>query len=432
MSIAGRLAALDRAAASALARVLPPAPAAAPSFTVHDGRARAEPGRDPSATAVLAALQRLVDDPARARTPPVFFDLETTGLGPAAVPFLVGLAGFDHERTAWVRQWQLDDMADERAMWLAVVGALQAIPEGALVVTYNGASFDRTVVRLRLRRLGLWDDRLARRFDADHVDVLPICRRLWRGTLADCRLLTLEREVLGAVREGDPGGAEIAELGQRWLDGERGDSIVEAMAAVRRHNADDLLGLASLVVACEQALEAPRSLPQALGALRHLRRVRPDAPIEHRVAPWRAQAASDAEHGVELLLLAAAMLRAAGQHGPAHEVLLEICARHRGHAEATTRLAIDCEHRLRRPDLALGWLRTMDAPCPRRLARLVRKQSANVATSAGAATASRSGAVVEPTAPQTQANPAPRRAAGAVPGSWRGAQESAARRARVV
>lgn len=397
MSIASRLAAHARVAREAHSPVRTSA-----GFSIHEHRGRSQRGRDPRGDVVTRALRLLVE-PTRVVVAPVVFDIETTGLGTDTVPFLVGLGGFTDDGTAWVRQWQLDDPDDERGMWLSIVAALRELDPRSLLVTYNGASFDRTVARLRLRRLALWDDALARRFFDDHVDLLPVCRRLWRGSLADCRLTTLEREVLRTHRVGDPSGMEIAELGMRWLAGARDASTVSGIGAVRRHNADDLLGLASLVEASAYAFAQPSDLPQAIGVLRHLDRLRPDADVLRRRAlalldAWRDAALADAVRGVELLLAIVRALRRAGEVDRAHALLSEICERHPGHPEATTRLAIDCEHRLRRADLALAWLRTVDAPCPVRVARLVAKQARTESGTAGQAV--------------------PRRIA-SVPGSWR-------------
>lgn len=462
MSVAGRLAALrTRIAsldASASAGVVRGCGAATQrdAFEVHSTGSRAEGGRDPRASRVVAALRRLVGGPGRVTSPPLVFDLETTGLGVDAVPFLVGLGGFHADGSAWVKQWQLGDLGGERAMWLSVLDALAAAGDGALLLTFNGASFDRTVVRLRLRRLGLWDDGLATRFGADHFDLLPVCRRLWRDTLPDVRLVTLEREVLGARRIGDPSGAEIAELGQRWIDGERDAEIRAGMAAARRHNADDLLGLASLVEACAQAIDAPLDLAQALGVARHLDRVGAPEGFVGLLEVWRRDAIRDRARGVELLLLVVRRLRREGQHDEAHALLREICTHHPGHPEATLRLVIDLEHRLRRTDAALGWLRTMEAPCPRRVARLTRKLAAATLDPPPPTAAAATVPAPRPAAPvvvpvagpaavpvdvpvavvrgaaEPVAGPATPRSRPRMPGSWRGLTQGPARRAPAV
>ena len=61
-------------------------------------------------------------------------------------------------------------------------------------VTYNGPGFDLPLLETRFV-LG------RRRFpgDAFHVDLLGPARRLWSARLADCRLGTVEQNVLGFI-----------------------------------------------------------------------------------------------------------------------------------------------------------------------------------------------------------------------------------------
>ena len=177
---------------------------------------------------------------------------------------------------------------------------------------------------------------------------------------------------------------------------------------------------------------------------------------------WRRDAIRDRARGVELLLLVVRRLRREGEHDEAHALLREICAHHPGHPEATLRLVIDLEHRLRLTDAALTWLRTMDAPCPRRLARLTRKLAGSsveplpVAAAVSAAVAAPGAAPIAApgaapiAAPATApigapigaargaaepAVPAPvssTRGRPRVPGSWRGLAQGPARRAPAV
>ncbi|MBK8718938.1 MAG: hypothetical protein IPN32_30100 [Deltaproteobacteria bacterium] len=64
---------------------------------------------------------------------------------------------------------------------------------------------------------------------------------------------------------------------------------------------------------------------------------------------------------------------ARGDRDGAHALLSAICEVAPGHTEAATALAKDCEHRLRRPDLALQWALAAAWPCAQRVARLRRK-----------------------------------------------------------
>lgn len=353
--------------------------AVVPGFHVDDGCAGdddASGARDARAVeaahvrAAVAAIARR-----GAVRAPCLFDLETTGLGGDAVPFVVGLAWARDDGPLVLQQFRLDAAASERAMWLAVVEALAAADA---IVTYNGASFDRTIVRVRLRRLGLWRGAVAHRFEHDHLDLLPLCRRLWRGRASDARLATLERVVLGAHRLDDIAGEAIATFGRAWIDGDRSRVASEAVAKICRHNAWDLRGLGALAVACRGQLEAPEHPAAVLAAVRHHREAGAEAcahaMAEAGVRRWplvpARRAGADA---IALALELAALRRRAGDRDGAHALLSAICEVAPGHTEAATALAKDCEHRLRRPDLALQWALAAAWPCARRVARLRRK-----------------------------------------------------------
>ncbi|HYM82667.1 MAG TPA: ribonuclease H-like domain-containing protein, partial [Candidatus Dormibacteraeota bacterium] len=183
--------------------------------------------------------------------PLVCLDTETTGLGTATgtLVFLVGLGWWDGDRFRQ-RQLLLPDHADEPALLAAVAAS---VPAGAWLVTYNGRSFDWPLLetRYRLRRQPPPDI-------AGHLDLRPVARRLFRHRLADARLRTVERGVLGMTRYGDVDGALIP---GRYLDALRlGDP--EGLVDVVRHNDLDVLALALLLAHVDTALadEAARPL----------------------------------------------------------------------------------------------------------------------------------------------------------------------------
>src|SRR5439155_533444 len=76
-----------------------------------------------------------------------------------------------------------------------------------------------------------------------HLDLLRPSRRVWTGCFDDCRLGTLERDVLGLAREEDVPGALIPSLYFDWLRRRRAAPLARVFA----HNRDDVLSLAALV-----------------------------------------------------------------------------------------------------------------------------------------------------------------------------------------
>src|SRR3989442_7796901 len=122
---------------------------------------------------------------------------------------------------------------------LALLAALAPLLERAgAVVTFNGAGFDLPLLETRFV--------LARRrwpATLPHLDLLRPSRRVWTGCFDDCRLGTLERDVLGLAREEDVPGALIPSLYFDWLRRRRAAPLARVFA----HNRDDVLSLAALV-----------------------------------------------------------------------------------------------------------------------------------------------------------------------------------------
>jgi uncharacterized protein YprB with RNaseH-like and TPR domain len=178
-----------------------------------------------------------------AERPLVCLDIETTGLATAAgtVAFLIGLGWWEGDRFRQV-QLLLPDHAEEPAMLDEIA---RHIPADAWLVTYNGRGFDWPLLVTRFR--------LARRKapeHAGHLDLLPIVRRLFRHRMDDARLGTVERMLLGVVRHDDVDGWEIP---GRYLGFLRGGPA-QPLAAVVRHNDEDVRSLARLLVRLERDL----------------------------------------------------------------------------------------------------------------------------------------------------------------------------------
>ncbi len=189
-------------------------------------------------TTLPTALWRLRDlphaiDPSR---PIVCLDTETTGLGTAAgtLPFLVALGRWHGDHLV-VRQLLLPDQPDEPAL----LDALERhVPPEAVLVTYNGRAFDWPLVASRYRLHGRRPPPVA-----DHLDLLPLARHLWRHRLPDARLATVEAGIAGVGRHADLPGALIPGLYLAWLR-QRDASV---LPAILEHNHQDVVSLALLL-----------------------------------------------------------------------------------------------------------------------------------------------------------------------------------------
>ncbi|MFC0155522.1 ribonuclease H-like domain-containing protein [Xanthomonas dyei] len=172
----------------------------------------------------------------------LFFDTETTGLagGTGTRAFMIGVAQWCTDAAQGsglrVRQLMMSTIAAESAMlelfctWL--------MPQTVLC-SYNGRCYDAPLLKTRYR--------LARRGDPisalDHVDLLFPTRRRYRGTWENCKLSTIERQLLRVVREDDLPGSEAPAA---WLSYLRGGSA-RNLRRVAEHNHQDVVTLSLLM-----------------------------------------------------------------------------------------------------------------------------------------------------------------------------------------
>lgn len=187
----------------------------------------------------------------------LFYDTETTGLsgGAGNIPFLVGIgrpAGDEFHIT----QFFLKDYPGEPAL-LSMLK--EEIARSSLFISYNGKSFDRPLLETRFLM-----NRMPCRM-GDQLDLLYPVRSLFRNRMPNCRLGTVEEQLLGIQRHDDIPGAEIPDIWFSFLkEGEHPD-----LNRVMVHNDMDILSLAVLVKELENFLIDPDSLvmrdPAALG-----------------------------------------------------------------------------------------------------------------------------------------------------------------------
>jgi uncharacterized protein len=179
----------------------------------------------------------------------VCFDTETTGLagGVGTKAFMIGTAQWQRGELL-TRQLYLTALSGEAAMLSAFADAL---PRDAILVSYNGRSYDVPLLkgRYRIHRQTHPFDDLA------HVDLLHPTRRAYRGVWENCRLATIERNVLGVMREDDLPGAHAPAAWLAFLRGRESLSLGRVLA----HNKVDLSSLAALLdhFNCEASRQWP-------------------------------------------------------------------------------------------------------------------------------------------------------------------------------
>jgi uncharacterized protein YprB with RNaseH-like and TPR domain len=179
----------------------------------------------------VARAERPVEDARRL----LFLDAETTGLagGTGTYAFLVGAAWLEDDRLVLTQHFMRD--FDEEPALLAALRPLLERASG--LVTFNGATFDLPLLETRFLMTRLrWPI-------LPHLDLLRPARRVWTSYLADCRLATLEREVVGVAREDDIAGGLIPALYFDFLRSRRAAPLGRVLA----HNRDDVLTLVALL-----------------------------------------------------------------------------------------------------------------------------------------------------------------------------------------
>jgi uncharacterized protein len=167
----------------------------------------------------------------------LFFDTETTGLagGTGTRAFMIGAADWN-TGSLRIRQLTISTMAAETVMletfrsWLT---------PNTILTSYNGKCYDAPLLATRYR-LARMTNPLA---GLAHVDLLYPTRRRYRGVFENCRLATIEREVLRVVREDDLPGSEAPAA---WLSFLRGGSA-QTLRRVLAHNHQDVVTLSLLL-----------------------------------------------------------------------------------------------------------------------------------------------------------------------------------------
>jgi hypothetical protein len=308
-------------------------------------------------------------DPSRA----LFLDTETTGLsgGTGTVAFLVGLAWWDG--AALVVEQILVRALGEEAPMLERVSA--RIAAASMLVTFNGKTFDLPLLRTRFVMAGM-----APPSEPPHLDLLHVARRVHkersRRSAGACRLVALERDILGFERIDDVASGDVSAcyLHFLWTGDARG------LLGVIEHNAWDVVAMVALVGLYGEPMPAlSRLAPGDLAGLaRTLRRAGAlDRAMEMaEVAVNKTVRHSEGDVAHEPLRARAEIAKARGDRARALADF-ETLAAAVDDPSVRLELAKLFEHWVREPEQALAWAERGTGETPDRVAkrtrRLVRK-----------------------------------------------------------
>jgi uncharacterized protein YprB with RNaseH-like and TPR domain len=169
----------------------------------------------------------------------IFIDTETTGLsgGTGTIAFLVGL-GFIRNQRFLVHQYFITQLSHEEGLLELLQ---QIIPNFQCLVTYNGKTFDIPILNARfvLNRLPSLPENMP------HIDLLHPTRTIWKYSLENCKLKTIETDRLQLYREDDIPGELIPDVYFDYLRNRRIDKIER----IFYHNRFDIITmLANLIL----------------------------------------------------------------------------------------------------------------------------------------------------------------------------------------
>ncbi len=168
----------------------------------------------------------------------LFLDTETTGLagGSGTVAFMIGLGWVENE-TFIVHQYFISQLNHEEGMLDYIADFAKGF---TCIASYNGKSFDVPLLNTRfvMNRLVPAFEKIA------HIDFLHHSRSLWKYSLTNCKLKTLEAELMGLYREDDIPGELIPEVYFEYLEA----GLVERLERVFYHNRFDIITMLGAMV----------------------------------------------------------------------------------------------------------------------------------------------------------------------------------------
>jgi hypothetical protein len=185
----------------------------------------------------------------------LFLDTEASGLsgGTGTYAFMIGIGYFEHD-ILYVDQLFVDSYAKEEGM----LDILRDYCEQAsMIVSFNGKSFDLSLLETRY----LMHGQSSPFTKVPHLDLLHPARNLWNLDLQNCRLQTIEAEVLRFYRQDDTPGAEVPGIYFEFL--RTGDP--DEIAGVFEHNVHDIVSLVAVTTLLDQNFAGIRETPVESG-----------------------------------------------------------------------------------------------------------------------------------------------------------------------
>jgi hypothetical protein len=166
----------------------------------------------------------------------LFLDTETTGLtgGTGTIAFMVGLGFFQGDQFL-IHQLFMRDYSEERASLSILKDFLESFQ---FLITFNGRHYDIPLLETRF----ILSRMTSKIKEMPNFDLLFPSRRIWRGAYENCRLITLESQLLGQERTDDVPSEWIPYLYFDYI--KTGDA--RKIYRVFYHNQMDILSMVAL------------------------------------------------------------------------------------------------------------------------------------------------------------------------------------------
>ena len=163
-----------------------------------------------------------------------FMDIETLGLSSAPI-ILIGIAEIKGKYIE-SNQYLLREKSEEPAL---IEAYLSHLDEASVHITYNGAIFDIPFIKNRARLY-----RIDSNLEQTHYDLIYPARNLWKDTLPNCKLTTIEEHLFNIKRVDDVPGAYIPDYYRTYLTTKN----IGPLVPIIEHNRMDIVSLADFLM----------------------------------------------------------------------------------------------------------------------------------------------------------------------------------------